>query len=527
MPLPPLSTYKSYSDAAEAFEGTDQFKGMAPVDRVSALDHLKAKYQGVKLAEASNLKAGEKAANPNNEQLGPDAKFAAPLSPEAKDQKIADQIVGKPFQAPTEGPGIAHRIREAMLNSTQNPSLANLPLATLIHSIAYVMPDNNAQAAIDAMTLANPEIAGADEAISMAPQAFKPLLRMGMRVAKPAFAGLLGGATEGDAPGGAKLGAIEGLGNEAVSSIFGAGKAGIAKLDLARLSGFLQKHLGEAADADMKNPAQFVDKVKGGKVLENVKNDLSSTVSKIDKMLTKKKAFIQYDPPPSMAKQFPQTMKLQGKLSDFTRDVGETEDIGWSMAGKPTMSRDGEAARSLAMQAEDDIAKQIDKKAGRKASTDWIIGRHRVRLAKTMTSMLKEVPTTGGTLNWQELQKLASDKYAMDLRMSLGPDATALMGKKGVEDLNQAIFRSPEGGGQDVQGKFGMYVRYHPPFGFSTGQHPQLASHAGDLPYNLGRGKALTLLGTLGPYRSVQVMKNWVNEHVKDVTDQQPNAPTN
>ena len=196
MPLPKLSTYESFDDAANDFQKTPNFRNLAPADRVDALDRLKHNYAIAQLGK-----------------MGPE------IPPDLR-QQVADQE--------PDG-GIVHRIRDKAMEmgaQADKTGFRGLPFGKSMEWAASMLPDSNAQAAIDAVMLASMaggegEVAEgvslADKGISMLPQLLKPAGRFAARVAEPTIAGALGGATEGNATGGAELGLGEGLGGEALS----------------------------------------------------------------------------------------------------------------------------------------------------------------------------------------------------------------------------------------------------------------------------------------------------------------------
>lgn len=521
MAKPKLSEFESYNDAATYFEGTDQFKNLTPVDRVQALDHLKTKYSQTMIGK-----------------------------------KVPKEVVKADEESP-EG-GLAHRIRDKLMSASEgiggNPALNGI--GKTLHFISSQLPDSNAQALIDAVMTAGMftgegEVAeGAslvNKGISMLPQAIKPVGRFAARVAEPTIAGAIGGETEGKPFSGAALGAGEGVGGEIMSGLARRGRSTINNLDMSSLSGWLEKHLGNAAE--MRTPEAFDQKIRGGQMLEDVKAEGSAVESKIKKLFQKQAKKIpgkmgylgqqtskitmpelEIDVPPALADklQVPRGQKLRATFADMTGHLQQIEDIGWDLAGSPKTGRQGEIARSMAIQMEDDIAEQIQNKLGNGPATDWLTSRYRTRLAKTTTKMLKEAGVDKGTglINWPKLQDLAANKYRMDLQLALGPDASAITGAKDAEELLNNLYRGDQHTMTDAPGAFKPYIRAHA-FGLipSLGVHPKMARHVGDLPYNLGRGRALTAAMIMGPYRAVQFAKDLAG--MNEEADQQPMAEPN
>ena len=138
--------------------------------------------------------------------------------------------------------------------------------------------------------------------------------------------------------------------------------------------------------------------------------------------------------------------------------------------------------------------------------TDWLTGRNRVRLGKTMDRLMRDagVDAKSGLVNWGRFQELAATKYRKDLMISTGVDAKELSGVKNTEEFLTNLFRGPQHTGADVTGGVNPYFRVYGLLGLpSMGAHPVLTKHVGDLPYQLGRGRALMAALILGPYRAI------------------------
>jgi hypothetical protein len=505
MPLPKLSSYDTYDDAANDFEKTNIYRNLAPADRVTALDRLKHNYGIAQLRKAG------------------------PAVPNDLKQKVEEQ-------APDGG--IVHRIRNAALEmgaKADKSGFRGLPFGKGMEWAASLLPDSNAQAAIDAVMLASMAGGGgeaaegvslADKGISMLPQIAKPIGRFAARVAEPIIAGAFGGATEGNAKGGAELGGMEGLGGEALA-FAGRGAANrIQNLDLGRLSNFLERQLGTDIGR-IRTPEEFDAKIRGGEMLSEVKNGFRKTVKAIDSKMKKtlpKGNQILIDLPDAVAKKinwpFHQPYPA-ATMTEANAIIDEIEDTGWDMSGRARNAKGGEQARMLAVQAEDDLAEHLEKQLGKGAMTDWLTGRNRLRLGKTMDRLLKEsgIDKDSGLVDWKKLQMLAATKYRKDLLISTGVDASELSGVKTTDEFLDKLYRGADHARTDTVGSLNAYGRILPiPY---VGARPKLTSHAGDIPYQLGRGRALTAALIMGPYRAVQFVKDLagINENEQNAEE--------
>jgi hypothetical protein len=112
-------------------------------------------------------------------------------------------------------------------------------------------------------------------------------------------------------------------------------------------------------------------------------------------------------------------------------------------------------------------------------------------------------PRTGeiidnGRISFEKLQKLVSDAgptgYKTDLQQAMGPGEQ--------QTLSKVLHRGADEGAEDrpARGLLSTNAGFssHGSF-FGRVQQPWPARHVGDVPFDLGRGRALSALITLGP----------------------------
>jgi hypothetical protein len=369
--------------------------------------------------------------------------------------------------------------------------------------VQALVPPNNAQAAIDvALFAAGGPLSGV---LGPAAEAVSPLARLGMRLAIPAAAGAAGGAIQGGAWGAAKgagLGIGQQLGAEGISFARGiAGKA-LQKADVGRVTDWLNDSLNLVPTS--KNRFENVTDISREFIGGESDKKLGEKVGKLEGRLGKQTVDMTVDQqmagilgiPPG---QHPVAAK------DALHALNTLEDLGWDSQFRLSRGRTAQAARSAAHQVEEDIAHDLNVRNPKLAS-EWLTARHQYRMSRTLSNLFREDGVIEkGKLNPQRFQELLGDAgpkgYKMDLELAAGPDAI-----RDVQELGSAARRGAPPGATDITGekpgvRVGIHGLGHPPGLYF---HPGTPSkHIGNIPFDLGRGRAFTGVMVLGAHEFV------------------------
>lgn len=403
-----------------------------------------------------------------------------------------------------------------------------------------LLPSSNAQAAIDAATLFIPglgEIAPIAKAVELAPEAMAPLARLGLRLAKPAIAGLVGGATSGHAGEGAVSGLAQGGVGEGISLLGGIGKRAINRYDLGRLSKWLEPRIGQK----LSNASDYYTAFKGGKVAQAAQTAYDAANASVGKVVAHRPMFtFELSPEQADAIYYSGDKTLQsmglrpGKnVVDFefaTKILHKLDQLGWDYNGNPTTKATGKALRGVTHQIEGEIASQLDA-INPKAASAWYTARGKYRLANTLTNMFNEPGVIdNGYVDMSKLQTEASSNYVHDLQQALGmgdtPAKVQATGEKARQGLSKVLHRGADEGRQDIVGHApGGHVYGHTRGLSGFFSMPKLSRHVGYLPADLGKGKAITAAATLGPYRFVRGVENYMNIDPSATLPQGSEAP--
>lgn len=385
----------------------------------------------------------------------------------------------------------------------------------------FLLPNSNAQLAIDAATILLPGGLEAKMAETVGTTAIR---RLGLRMGVPAVAGALGGATSGNATEGALSGAGQALGGEITSVGLGLGRRGLRNLDFKALIGWLEQRL-PVKIPDM--PA-FYRAFTGGEATKATEGELDKLSSVVEKKINKSSKQTQLGlKNPQLykmkedviakldEKKFATTMsqgksELLANFDDLHKALKTVEQLGWDAKNDTTAGELGKNLRLSAHQIEAEIAYHLDK-IDTGLSQDWYTAREKYRTAKTLTNMFseKDVVDEHNVFNMQKMQELVSDAkngYKTDIEQSLEP--------KAQKQLSSILHRNGEEGTRDVQGVGLSKARFNI---FSGKPHmysslPKFPRHAGLIPYDLGKGLGIKALTTLGPYRFARAVGQFLNQ---------------
>ncbi len=198
---------------------------------------------------------------------------------------------------------------------------------------------------------------------------------------------------------------------------------------------------------------------------------------------------------------------------DLIIHLNETENKGWALIGNPDPEKAelGKALRSSVFQAEHDAADSLRNKGLDKLADDWLAQRQQYRAARVLTQMFRtpDLVDASGNIQWDEVQRLVDaagrEGYYDDLKLAFGKD--------GADAFVDKLHR----GEPDVRDRPGRgiltthsRVYMHPGLGKLSPriplQIPVPTVRAGDVPFNLGRNRALSAMLVLGPERFVQMI---------------------
>jgi hypothetical protein len=400
-----------------------------------------------------------------------------------------------------------------------------------------LLPQSNSQAMMDAVQGATMFAPGVPEI-----EAIGGIARLGLRVGIPAVAGAVGGSIQGGAKGaemGFGSGLAQGLGGEAISAVAGLGRRGVKAISFAPLKGWIESRLPGTV---VKDVPSFNRAFMGGEAIETARQRLAAINSKIAKKVLPKMnlnaAGSTLDINPNVASQLSKNVgyspsgQLVSQFHNLNHALDELENLGWH-SKKFGQDEEGKAIRSAAHQVEGEIAKQLGN-ISPKSAVEWYNAKGQLRAAKTLTHMFTEPGVVAeDKIHWPKLQELVSDAtakgYKMDLQQSLGDkeyktlsqvvkgDAT-VAGKNAQSELSGVLHRGAQEGRQDIEGVSPIHRAYtHPslenPLQTRLGlgiSMPVFARHVGYVPYDLGKGKAIQALTTLGPYQTALAIHSFV-----------------
>ncbi len=358
-----------------------------------------------------------------------------------------------------------------------------------------LLPSSDAQAAIDATMFVLP----GGEALKGLPLAARllqrPLGRLVARLGIPTAAGAVGGAISGDPLGGAESGLAQGAIGETLAGVTKTGRHTLGAYDFARLRGWLEARL----PIKIPNEQAFRRLFRGGEALkktEDVTNKEFSSVGNFPVEVT-----IPQSVSGVISKNAP-SGTYRVLLKEVTDILNRLEEVGWDYRNEPTKGHVAKAVRSAVHQIEGEVAQSIDK-VSPKSAIRWYTARQKLRTARTLTNMFSEEGAIdeSGRLMMPKLQKLVSDAGPKGFKT----DIIQSMGDSSQRSLSSILHRGASEGLEDVAGqgvaKHGSLGLHFGVFPRMSLQMPKFARHIGFVPYDLGRGRALTAALTLGPYR--------------------------
>jgi hypothetical protein len=287
--------------------------------------------------------------------------------------------------------------------------------------------------------------------------------------------------------------------------MFRMGKRTIGALDFARLQSWMESRLGVKVP-DVKT---FRRMFRGGDIMPEIDKSYQKVVKKHGANIVNLPA----DPKTGSIVQPGLGMRTNMSLQSASNALDDLEKLAWNQRGDLATSHQGRALLDTVHQVEGDIASQLDM-VNKPAARDWYSAREQVRKARVLKQMFSEPgviemagkdPRTGEIIDnekisFEKLQKLVSDAgpngYKIDLQQAMGP------GEQGT--LSKVLHRGAEEGEEDrpARGILATHAGFssHGSF-FGRLQTPWPARHVGDVQFDLGRGRALTGLITLGPYQ--------------------------
>jgi hypothetical protein len=202
--------------------------------------------------------------------------------------------------------------------------------------------------------------------------------------------------------------------------------------------------------------------------------------------------------------------------NDLISHLNETENKGWALIGNPDPEKAelGKALRSSVFQAEHDAADSLRQKVGDKLADDWLKQRQQYRAARVLTQMFRTPNLTdaGGAIDWSELQRQATsanrEGFYDDLKLAFGKeDADAFVDKLRVEPSGARDRKFPDfGKSGGIRPRVYFKIPFTPISVPLPIKVPGIPIRSGDVPFNLGRNRALSALLVLGPERFVQMI---------------------
>jgi hypothetical protein len=209
----------------------------------------------------------------------------------------------------------------------------------------------------------------------------------------------------------------------------------------------------------------------------------------------------------------PRRSPLDFEWKDLTTHLNETENKGWALIGNPDPEKAelGKALRSSVFQAEHDAADALRQKIGDKIADEWLTQRQQYRAARVLTQLFRtpNLVDARGSIAWDEVQKLVDQSG----REGFYDDLKLAFGKDGADAFIDKLTRNAPNE-RDIPGRGVLTthsrVYMHPGLGKLSPriplQIPVPTVRAGDVPFNLGRNRALSAMMVLGPERFVQMI---------------------
>lgn len=209
----------------------------------------------------------------------------------------------------------------------------------------------------------------------------------------------------------------------------------------------------------------------------------------------------------------PRRSPLDFEWKDLVTHLNETENKGWALIGNPDPEKAelGKALRSSVFQAEHDAADALRQKLGDKVADEWLAQRQQYRAARVLTQLFRtpNLVDARGTIAWDEVQKLVDQSG----REGFYDDLKLAFGKDGADAFIDRLTRNAPNE-RDIPGRGVLTthsrVYMHPGLGKLSPriplQIPVPTVRAGDVPFNLGRNRALSAMMVLGPDRFVQMI---------------------
>ncbi len=359
-----------------------------------------------------------------------------------------------------------------------------------------LLPSSDAQAAIDAAMFTVPGGGLLEGAPILAKFLANPVGRLVGRLTIPTVAGAVGGAVSGDPLGGAESGLAQGVGGEVLAGITKTGRRTLNAYDFARLRGWLESRL----PIKIPNEQAFRRLFRGGEALSKTEEKTNKDLASMYKFLVP--VHIPQEIAGLVGKRAPAT-SFNVPIGEVNKILDRIEELGWDYRGDITKGHSAKAIRSAVHQIQEEVYQSISS-IDTKAASIWIVARRQLRRARTLTNMFSEegVQDGAGRLDMSKLQKLVSDSGPMGYKQ----DIIQTLDNNEQKTLSKILHRGAPEGAEDVAGHGPLEKIYGhsrlglPSAGFRMSK-PNVARHVGFIPYDLGRGRALTAALTLGPYR--------------------------
>ncbi len=472
--MPKLDSFKSYDDAAGYLYKQSDFQQLPPDQQDQALAKLKQKW---------DMRPGKPGEQPD---------ITARIN-----AKIGDAVKG-PFGGVITGAALGPA--GALIHSV-SPELAS-------RIVKGALPSNNIPAGIDAAMLAT---GGLGEGLELG----SATARLGARLAVPTLGGAAGGATEGKAKEGAAKGLFQGAVGEVAAPVFNKifGST-IGRLDREKLGGWVKKNL--PTKLPWRTVGDFDQNLRGGLLREEMGPMVEQANQKVAAALGANDTFqLKTDAANksviSPLVEMPGGEMRQGgvttktwKFHEILQEIRRMEDLGRYTGNDNDLRLAAKTARVSAHQMVDDLQTALNERQPGLGDS-WLKPRKQYQATMTLQQMFSEPgvldPKTG-QINMGKLQQLASSSgregYRDELKRA-GIDESFL--KTAFRGANNFVRT-------DAQGKVNPYYRMHLGVIPSMGAHPELAHHVGYLPYDLGRGRALSAALVLGPHRLLNLIAN-------------------
>jgi hypothetical protein len=283
------------------------------------------------------------------------------------------------------------------------------------------------------------------------------------------------------------------------------GRKTIQASDLNRIGGWLSQRL---PIGKIRTVADFDQAFRGGQAVKRAGTVLQETYDHVEQQMGNRALDVGLVHPVAQQMGMPRKMSMPfHEVNDLIRQV---EDLGWSLSGDPKTQPVGKLMRTTAHEMVEDLAGALNQfKPG--LGDRYFKSRRQFAVTTVMQKIFREpgVIDEAGNVAMPKLQQLVSEAggagYREELENLLGPDgAKSFLGAvfSGAPPLARNI------SGHGIAGRAYVHGSMEPSFSLHA---PKFAKHVGNVPIDLGRGRALAAGLTLGPTKLMQVLSQYAN----------------